>query len=105
MREFFRTVFLLDLIEGLRLTFTVDALKAIAKRAMAKGTGARGLRSVVEEVMLELMFEAPSRKDLTEITITGEMVEKGVKLPEHKPVATTETLLPRSEQTPRRESA
>jgi len=92
-------------LEGLKLTFTLDALKAIAKKASAKGTGARGLRSVVEEVMLEMMFDVPSRKDLTELTITGEMVESGVKLPAPKPGATTETLPPRSEEEPRRESA
>ena len=92
-------------LEGFRLTFSTEALKAIAKKAISKGTGARGLRSVVEEVMLDVMYEAPSRKDITEITITGEMIERGVRLPEPKPMATTETLPPRSEQPPRRESA
>ena len=92
-------------LEGFKLAFTREALKAIAKRAIAKGTGARGLRSVVEEVMLDVMYEAPSRKDITEITISAEMIEKGVRLPEPKPITTTETLPPPSEQEPRRESA
>jgi ATP-dependent protease Clp ATPase subunit len=56
-------------------------------------------------VMLDVMFEAPSRKDITEITISAEMIEKGVRLPEPKVIATTQTLPPPSEQEPRRESA
>jgi ATP-dependent Clp protease ATP-binding subunit ClpX len=64
-------------LEGVKLAFETDALRAIAKKASAKGTGARGLRSVIEDVMLEIMYEIPSRKDVTEITITAEMVEKG----------------------------
>jgi len=99
-------------LEGVKLAFSLDALKAIAKRAGAKGTGARGLRSVVEDVMLEVMYDVPSRKDITEITITGEMVEQGIRLPaeskppaELKPPAPREALQPRTEEAPRRESA
>ena len=73
-------------LEGVKLELHPDALKAIAKKAAAKGTGARGLRSVVEEVMLDVMYEAPSRKDITEITITAEMIEKGAVLPDPKPL-------------------
>ena len=62
-------------LEGVNLEFHVDALKAIAKKAVAKGTGARGLRSVIEQVMLELMYEAPSRKDMANVIITREAVE------------------------------
>ncbi|HYF51178.1 MAG TPA: ATP-dependent Clp protease ATP-binding subunit ClpX, partial [Planctomycetota bacterium] len=64
-------------LEGVKLDFEMNALKGIARKAAAKGTGARGLRSVLENVMLELMYEIPSRKDVTQITITAEMVEKG----------------------------
>ena len=65
--------------EGVRLEFQPEALRAIAKKAELKGTGARGLRNVLETVMLELMYDIPSRKDVKEIVITGDMVEKGGK--------------------------
>jgi len=92
-------------LEGFKLAFDLEALKAIAKKAIAKGTGARGLRSVVEEVMLDVMYEAPSRRDIREITITAEMIEKGGRLPAPEPIAAPEPLPPRSEEEPRRESA
>jgi ATP-dependent Clp protease ATP-binding subunit ClpX len=66
-------------LEGVKLEFTQDALKVIAKRAETKGTGARGLRSVIEMAMLDLMYEIPSRKDQTEVVVTAEMVENVVK--------------------------
>jgi ATP-dependent Clp protease ATP-binding subunit ClpX len=59
------------------LIFEPEALKAIAKKAMSKGTGARSLRNVMEGLMLDTMFELPSRKDLTRVVITPEIVEKG----------------------------
>ena len=98
-------------LAGARLEFDADALKAIAKTAAAKGTGARGLRSVIEEVMLDIMYEIPSRKDITEVTITKEMVEKGRafdkpdKLPEKAPEKAPETIPARPESPTRRESA
>ena len=66
-------------LEGATLNFEPESLRAIATKAAAKGTGARGLRSVIEEVMLEIMYEIPSRKDMTNVVITKEMVERGVK--------------------------
>jgi ATP-dependent Clp protease ATP-binding subunit ClpX len=90
-------------LEGVKLNFDHEALRAIAKKAAAKGTGARGLRSVIEEVMLELMYDVPSKKEITEVTITKEMVESSVKAFDTKPAA-PETL-PRQEPNPRRESA
>jgi ATP-dependent Clp protease ATP-binding subunit ClpX len=66
-------------LEGAALDFEPEALKAIAKKASLKGTGARGLRSVIEEVMLELMYDIPSRPDIKAVTITKEMVERGTK--------------------------
>jgi len=62
--------------EGIKLTFEEDALKEIARISTERGTGARGLRAVVEDVVTDLMFEAPSRSDIEEIVITSEVVLK-----------------------------
>ena len=59
--------------------FTPDALKAIAKRAETKGTGARGLRSVIEMAMLDLMYEIPSREDVVECVVNEEVIEQGAE--------------------------
>jgi len=64
-------------LHNVELVFEAEALKAIAKKAMAKGTGARSLRNVMEGLMLDTMFELPSRKDLPRVLVTPEMVEKG----------------------------
>lgn len=61
-------------LEGRKLSFTPDALREIARRALDRGTGARALRSLFEDVMLDLMFELPSRPDLKEFVITAEIV-------------------------------
>ncbi len=63
-------------MDNIRLEFHNDALKAIAQEAFRRKTGARALRSILEELMLEVMYELPSRKDITRCTITREMVEK-----------------------------
>ncbi|MBW4664390.1 MAG: ATP-dependent protease ATP-binding subunit ClpX [Chroococcus sp. CMT-3BRIN-NPC107] len=63
-------------MDNVQLEFKPDALKAIAKEAYRRKTGARALRAIVEELMLEIMYELPSRKDVTCCTITREMVEK-----------------------------
>lgn len=63
-------------MDNVQLDFKVDALKAIAQEAYRRKTGARALRGIVEELMLEVMYELPSRKDVTRCTITREMVEK-----------------------------
>ncbi|HAH97037.1 MAG TPA: ATP-dependent Clp protease ATP-binding subunit ClpX, partial [Firmicutes bacterium] len=52
-----------------------EALNAIAKRAMAHKTGARGLRAIIENIMMDLMYELPSRTDVRKCLITKEMVE------------------------------
>jgi ATP-dependent Clp protease ATP-binding subunit ClpX len=62
--------------EKVMLRFTDDALQAIAQEALHRKTGARGLRSILEEVMLDTMYELPSRNDIQECTITGEVVTK-----------------------------
>lgn len=64
---------LLDM-EGVKLQFEQGALEALAERACLKGTGARGLRSLIEELMLEIMYSVPSRDDVTECVITAETV-------------------------------
>jgi ATP-dependent Clp protease ATP-binding subunit ClpX len=63
-------------MDNVQLEFRHDAVRAIAKEAYRRKTGARALRSIVEELMLEVMYELPSRKDVTRCTITREMVEK-----------------------------
>jgi ATP-dependent Clp protease ATP-binding subunit ClpX len=62
--------------ENVRLKFSEEALKAIARQAMARKVGARGLRMILEELMLDLMYHLPSRKKLKEFEVTREMVEK-----------------------------
>ncbi|MEZ4417426.1 MAG: ATP-dependent Clp protease ATP-binding subunit ClpX [Gemmatimonadota bacterium] len=66
-------------LEGIGLTFDPMALRAIARQALERGTGARGLRSVIENLMRDLMFDIPSRDDVREIVITPESVEGGVQ--------------------------
>src|SRR4051794_29994118 len=61
-------------LEKVRLKFTDDAVAAIAKEALKRGTGARGLRAILEEVMLEIMYELPSIQGLKECVITREVI-------------------------------
>jgi ATP-dependent Clp protease ATP-binding subunit ClpX len=63
-------------MDNVHLEFKAEALKAIAQEAYRRKTGARALRGIVEELMLEVMYELPSRKDVRNCTITREMVEK-----------------------------
>jgi ATP-dependent Clp protease ATP-binding subunit ClpX len=63
-------------MDNVNLEFKPDAIRAIAKEAFRRKTGARALRSIVEELMLDVMYELPSRKDVTRCAITREMVEK-----------------------------
>jgi ATP-dependent Clp protease ATP-binding subunit ClpX len=64
-------------LEGVGLTFDRKAIKAISRKALERGTGARGLRSIIESIMRDLMFEIPSRTDVSEVVITSECVEQG----------------------------
>ncbi|MEE9208388.1 MAG: ATP-dependent Clp protease ATP-binding subunit ClpX [Gemmatimonadota bacterium] len=64
-------------LEGVGLTFDPKALEATARKTMERGTGARGLRAVLEKTMLDLMFELPSRDDVREVIITRESIEDG----------------------------
>lgn len=63
-------------MDNVQLEFKPDAIRAIAQEAYRRKTGARALRAIVEEIMLDVMYELPSRKDLTRCLITREMVEK-----------------------------
>ncbi len=62
-------------MENVNLTFSDDALKAIAKRAVTRKTGARGLRSIMESILLESMFDLPSLDSVVEVVINSEVVE------------------------------
>ncbi|HEY9827428.1 MAG TPA: ATP-dependent protease ATP-binding subunit ClpX [Stenomitos sp.] len=63
-------------MDSVQLEFRADAIGAIAREAYRRKTGARALRAIVEELMLDIMYELPSRKDLTRCVITPEMVEQ-----------------------------
>ena len=65
-------------IEGVKLTFEKAALEALAQKAFEKGTGARGLRAIIEQMMVDIMFDLPSRTDVAECIITADTVESGV---------------------------
>jgi ATP-dependent Clp protease ATP-binding subunit ClpX len=90
----YRRLFELDNVD---LEFTDDALEAVADQANLRGTGARGLRAILEEVLLSVMYEVPSRKDVERVVITKEVVLEHVN----------PTLVPRdvSRRTPREKSA
>ncbi|MGA7882268.1 MAG: ATP-dependent Clp protease ATP-binding subunit ClpX [Terrimicrobiaceae bacterium] len=62
-------------MDGVGLTFTKDALRALAVEALRKGTGARALRALLERIMLDVMFDSPGRDDIAEITINRAVVE------------------------------
>jgi ATP-dependent Clp protease ATP-binding subunit ClpX len=85
----FKKLFELD---GVELEFTDEAIDAIADLALLRGTGARGLRAILEEVLLGVMYDVPSRDDVAQVIITDEVVKDSV-LP---------TLVPRNKQ-PKRE--
>jgi ATP-dependent Clp protease ATP-binding subunit ClpX len=90
----YRRLFELDNVD---LEFTDDALEAVADQANLRGTGARGLRAILEEVLMSVMYEVPSRKDVASVVITREAVLEHVN----------PTLVPRdvSRRTPREKSA
>jgi ATP-dependent Clp protease ATP-binding subunit ClpX len=71
-------------MDDVELEFEPEALKSIAKEAITRNTGARGLRSIIESIMLDVMFEVPSRQDITKCVITEKVVKE--KLP---PLITT----------------
>jgi ATP-dependent Clp protease ATP-binding subunit ClpX len=66
-------------MDNVKLTFDDEALTAIARKAIERKTGARGLRAILEELMLDLMFEIPSDPDIKSVRITKEVVNEGVR--------------------------
>jgi ATP-dependent Clp protease ATP-binding subunit ClpX len=65
-------------IDNVELEFSEDAVEAIADQALLRGTGARGLRAIMEEVLLNVMYEVPSREDVAKVVVTGEVVLENV---------------------------
>src|SRR5215210_1810998 len=88
----YRKLFELD---GVELEFTDDAIGAIADNALERGTGARGLRSIIEEVLLHVMYDVPSRGDVGKVIVTREVVADEV----------APTLVPRESEAKKKKSA
>ncbi len=65
-------------LDGVDLVFAEESLGAIASKALDRGTGARGLRTIIEEALLGVMFDLPSRRDVRKCVITRETIEKGI---------------------------
>ncbi len=82
-------------IDGVELEFSDDAIEAIADKAMERGTGARGLRAIIEEVLLNVMYDVPSREDIGKVVVTGEVVSDNVN----------PTLIPREAEPKKKKSA
>jgi ATP-dependent Clp protease ATP-binding subunit ClpX len=66
-------------LENVGLTFDPEALRAVAQKALKRGTGARGLRSILETLMTDIMFDLPTRDDVREVVITRESVTEGTQ--------------------------
>ncbi|HCF49025.1 MAG TPA: ATP-dependent Clp protease ATP-binding subunit ClpX [Syntrophomonas sp.] len=63
-------------LDGVDLEFMEDAMEAIAQEALRRNTGARGLRAIIEDIMLNVMYEVPSRIDITKVVVTKDVIEK-----------------------------
>jgi ATP-dependent Clp protease ATP-binding subunit ClpX len=72
-------------LENVGLTFDPEALRAVARKALKRSTGARGLRAILETVMTDLMFDLPSRDDVREVLVTPECITEG-----NPPIVVTE---------------
>jgi ATP-dependent Clp protease ATP-binding subunit ClpX len=82
-------------LDGVELEFTEDAIRAIADQALERGTGARGLRAIIEEVLLHVMYDVPSRGDVGKVIVNGEVVTDEV----------APTLVPRESEAKKKKSA
>jgi len=65
-------------LDGVELEFTTDAVEAVAEQALSRGTGARGLRAIMEEVLLSVMFDVPSDEGIAKVVVTRDVVLKNV---------------------------
>jgi ATP-dependent Clp protease ATP-binding subunit ClpX len=65
--------------DGIDLVFAEESLRSVAAQALERETGARGLRSIIEEILLEVQFELPSRRDVKKCVVTKETIERGLK--------------------------
>ena len=88
-------------IDGVELEFTPEAIEAVADQAMLRGTGARGLRAIMEEVLLPVMFDVPSDDDIARVVVTREVVLDNV----NPTIVRREVRAPRAKRPPRKESA
>jgi ATP-dependent Clp protease ATP-binding subunit ClpX len=82
-------------LDGVELEFTDEAILAVADQAMERGTGARGLRAIIEEVLLHVMYDVPSREDVARVVITDDVVRDKVE----------PTIVPRSADPKKKKSA
>jgi ATP-dependent Clp protease ATP-binding subunit ClpX len=82
-------------LDNVHLEFTADAIEAIAEQAMLRGTGARATRAILEEVLLNVMYDVPSREDIAKVVVTREVVVDNVN----------PTLVPREEPPKKKKSA
>jgi ATP-dependent Clp protease ATP-binding subunit ClpX len=64
-------------MDGVKCKFTKGALQAVARKALERESGARGLRAVLEEAMLDIMYEVPSKANIKEVVVNEEVVVKG----------------------------
>ncbi len=67
-------------MDGVEVDFTDEALRKVVELTVSKGTGARGLRSVLEQAMMDIMYELPSQEGVKTLQITAEMIEKGIEI-------------------------
>jgi ATP-dependent Clp protease ATP-binding subunit ClpX len=88
-------------IDGVELEFTPEAVEAVADQALLRGTGARGLRAIMEEVLLPVMFDVPSEEDITRVVVTREVVLDNV----NPTIVRRAAAAPRAKRAPRKESA
>src|ERR687889_657482 len=86
--------------DGIELVFADESLKAIADKALERETGARGLRSIIEETLLDVQFELPSRRDVKKCVVTKETIERGLK-----PTLVTEAAKDEEPEEPAEQSA
>jgi ATP-dependent Clp protease ATP-binding subunit ClpX len=82
-------------LDGVELEFTDEAIRAIADQALERGTGARGLRAIIEEVLLHVMYDVPSRGDISKVVVTEAVVTDEV----------APTLVPRETEAKKKKSA